>query len=71
MTKTEMRRWMKRCRENLRDAEKLLQTYVRPEDCEDALYDLFADLSGAAGELQSATDKNDYDRRYDAEGNAR
>lgn len=56
MTKTEMRSWMKRIREDLREAEKLLRTYVHPEDCAAELYDLFADAAGSAAELQNATD---------------
>ena len=68
MTKTEMRSWMKRVREDLREAERLLRTYAHIEDCQAELYDLFADASGSAAELQNATAAVNPYHQYEDEG---
>jgi hypothetical protein len=54
MTKTEARQWIRRIREDLRDAEKALA-----EGNGDALAEAMLDISGAAAEIEGAAINGD------------
>lgn len=58
VTKAEVRRWLKRAREDIRDIEDVLkQPGPLTKDDKSDIYDWALDLSGAGGELAALTEE--------------